>query len=294
GVVGAAECGRGEALPGQQVAFARLALALAVEDARRGDGRQAHAVADEQDDVLRLAAERTARGRLRRAMAEPPLGRLAFGTLDLRDRDRRLWRSGRRHRGRWCRQGGTGAQQGGGDAGQAWCKGAAHGGPRWAGWVIITRAWARGSLSSTDVPSGIPMKFVTAWFRVPFWQRVLAGFVLGALAGWAFGPAADTWFGPLGDLYVTLLKMIAVPLVFFAVIHAVSSLHGQRSMVALGGRTFAWFAGTAVLAVSVGLLVGTVMQPGVGVGALSVSSDYVPKVVPDPIRVLLDVVPANP
>ena len=138
------------------------------------------------------------------------------------------------------------------------------------------------------------MKFVTAWFRIPFWQRVLAGFVLGALAGWAFGPAADTWFGPLGDIYVTLIKMIAVPLVFFAVIHAVSALHGQKSMAALGGRTFAWFAGTAVLAVSVGLLVGTVMQPGIGVGALSVASDYVPKIIPDPIQVLLDVVPANP
>ena len=44
------------------------------------------------------------------------------------------------------------------------------------------------------------MKIVSAWFRIPFWQRVLAGFVLGALAGWIVGPAADTWFGPLGDL----------------------------------------------------------------------------------------------
>ncbi len=24
------------------------------------------------------------------------------------------------------------------------------------------------------------MKLVTAWFRIPFWQRVLGGFVLGA------------------------------------------------------------------------------------------------------------------
>ena len=137
------------------------------------------------------------------------------------------------------------------------------------------------------------MKLVSAWFRIPFWQRVLAGFVLGALAGWGFGPSADTWFGPLGDLYVTLIKLIAAPLVFFAVIHAVASLHGQKSMVALGGRTFAWFAVTAMLAVGVGLLVGTVLQPGIGVGALSIASDYVPKAVPDPIRVLLDVVPSN-
>ena len=86
------------------------------------------------------------------------------------------------------------------------------------------------------------MALVTRWFRIPFWQRVLAGFALGALAGWLMGPAAATWFQPLGTLYVTLIKMIAVPLVFFAVINAVASLAGQKSVAALGGRTFAWFA----------------------------------------------------
>ena len=132
------------------------------------------------------------------------------------------------------------------------------------------------------------------WFRIRFWKRVLAGFALGALAGWLMGPAAETWFGPLGDLYVTLIKMIAIPLVFFAVINAIASLHGQKSIAALGGRTFAWFALTAVLAVGVGLAVGTVMQPGIGVGTLQVDPTYVPRDVPSPVRVLLDVVPSNP
>ena len=49
------------------------------------------------------------------------------------------------------------------------------------------------------------MKPVTAWFKIPFWQRVAAGFVLGALAGWLMGPAAETWFGPLGTVYVNLI-----------------------------------------------------------------------------------------
>ena len=138
------------------------------------------------------------------------------------------------------------------------------------------------------------MTLVAAWFRIPFWQRVVAGFVLGALAGWAFGPSAETWFGPLGDLYVTLIKMIAIPLVFFAVINAVSSLHGQKSVAALGGRTFLWFVITAVLAVGVGLAVGIVVQPGVGVTTLQVDPNYVPKDVPSPIQVLLNVVPSNP
>ena len=138
------------------------------------------------------------------------------------------------------------------------------------------------------------MRLISAWFRIPFWQRVLAGFVLGGLAGWLMGPAADTWFKPLGDLYVTLIKMIAVPLVFFAVINAVASLHGQKSMAALGGRTFLWFAITAVLAVCVGLAVGIVLQPGLVQIPLTVDPSYVPKDIPSPVQVLLNVVPANP
>ncbi|HEX4854552.1 dicarboxylate/amino acid:cation symporter [Arenimonas sp.] len=138
------------------------------------------------------------------------------------------------------------------------------------------------------------MSLVSRWFRIPFWQRVLAGFVLGALAGWALGEQAAAWFQPLGTLYVTLIKMIATPLVFFAVINAVASLHGQQSVAALGGRTFAWFAATAALAVGVAFAVGAVMQPGLGLGELAVAETYVEKVVPGPVAVLLDVVPANP
>ncbi len=137
------------------------------------------------------------------------------------------------------------------------------------------------------------MKLVSAWFRIPFWQRVVAGFVLGALAGWLLGPAAQTWFGPLGELYVTLIKMIAIPLVFFAVINAISALHGQKSVAALGGRTFLWFVITAALAVAVGLAVGAVMQPGSGGLQLATDPNWKPRDVPSPVQVLLDVVPAN-
>jgi len=138
------------------------------------------------------------------------------------------------------------------------------------------------------------MSLLTSWFRIRFWKRVAAGFVLGALAGWVFGPSAAAWFGPLGELYVTLIKMIAVPLVFFAVLHSVSSLHGVKDVAALGGRTFAWFAATATLAVAVGLVVALVTQPGLGVEGLAAPANWKPKVVPEPIKVLLDIVPANP
>ena len=133
-----------------------------------------------------------------------------------------------------------------------------------------------------------------AWFRIPFWQRVVAGFVLGALAGWALGPQAQAWFGPLGTLYVNLIKMIAIPLVFFAVMNAVASLHGQKSIAALGGRTFGWFAVTAALAVLVGLGVGWILQPGLGLAGLAMDADYAIREVPSLSKVLLDIVPSNP
>jgi Na+/H+-dicarboxylate symporter len=138
------------------------------------------------------------------------------------------------------------------------------------------------------------MSLVKGWFRIPFWQRVLAGFVLGALAGWALGPEAETWFGPLGTLYINLIRMIAVPLVFFAVMNAVASLHGQKSVAALGGRTFAWFAATATLAVLVGLGIGWLLQPGAGISGLQVDPGYVPKTLPRTVDVLLNIVPSNP
>lgn len=134
----------------------------------------------------------------------------------------------------------------------------------------------------------------SAWFRIPFWQRVLGGFVLGALAGWLVGPSAGPWFQPLGTLYVNLIKMIATPLVFFAVINAVAALHGQKSVAALGGKTFLWFAITAALAVGVGLGTGLLLKPGVGVGQLQLAESYTPREVPGPMQVLLDVVPTNP
>ena len=138
------------------------------------------------------------------------------------------------------------------------------------------------------------MKLVSWWLGIRFWKRVLAGFALGALAGWLGGPASVAWFQPLGDIYVALIKMIAVPLVFFAVVNSVASLHGVQRMAALGGRTFLWFAVTAALAVGVGLLVGHLTNPGLGVGQLTMAGDYKVREVPSAVKVLLDVVPTNP
>src|SRR5690606_4961218 len=74
------------------------------------------------------------------------------------------------------------------------------------------------------------------------------------------------------------------------------SLAGQRSIAGLAGRTFLWFAVTAVLAVVVGLSFGLVLQPGTGVdvASLQVAENYRPRDVPGPLDVLVNIVPENP
>jgi len=137
------------------------------------------------------------------------------------------------------------------------------------------------------------MRVIRRWLQIPFWQRVAGAFVLGALAGWWLGPAAETWLAPLGVLYVTLIRMIAVPLVLFAVINAVSALNGQRSIAALGGRTFGWFALTAVCAVLVALAVATLFNLGQGI-EVQPAPEFSRREVPTLVQVLLDIVPGNP
>ena len=86
------------------------------------------------------------------------------------------------------------------------------------------------------------------WFRIPFWQRVLAGFVLGGLAGWTMGPSAATWFQPLGTLYITLIRMIAVPLVFFNLLAGLTTLTDLRVLGRLTAKLVSYFVATKVIA----------------------------------------------
>ena len=132
GFVGARQRAEGQLLEAEAIAFAIHALALAGHDVRGRDRGDAHAVAQEHDDILRPLAigmrlGGSLRG-LRRAAAEPPLRRLALRPLDGRYIDRGMC-------GRRRRRAGAGAQQRERDAedemaGDGWAM--VHGDPRWA------------------------------------------------------------------------------------------------------------------------------------------------------------------
>lgn len=105
--------------------------------------------------------------------------------------------------------------------------------------------------------------------------KMLIGFVagtsLGLLANYQFADAA--WLAaaiqyvadPVGQLFLRLLFMLVIPLVFSALILGVVEIGDPRSLGRIGGRTLAWILVVTTMAVTIGLLAVSLLQPGVGI-----------------------------
>ncbi|OIO71420.1 MAG: sodium:dicarboxylate symporter [Zetaproteobacteria bacterium CG_4_9_14_3_um_filter_49_83] len=93
---------------------------------------------------------------------------------------------------------------------------------------------------------------------------MLFGIVAGGVSGYLWGDAMQSvaW---LGELFLTSLKMLIVPLVAASVITGVAGLGDVRKLGRLGAYSVAYYACTTFIAVSTGLLMANLWQPGVGV-----------------------------
>ncbi len=111
---------------------------------------------------------------------------------------------------------------------------------------------------------------------------------------------------PLGEGFIRLISMVVVPLVVGSLTVATASLGDGRRLVGIGGRTLAYFLGTTVIAVGIGVALAWIVQPGVGMDpatreALSAQfqSDVAAVAAPGVaergwLDVLVELVPRNP
>jgi proton glutamate symport protein len=70
------------------------------------------------------------------------------------------------------------------------------------------------------------------------------------------------WLKPIGTIFVSLLTMIAVPLVLASLIVGAASLTDLKHIAKIGGKTIGFYAMTAVLAITIGLVFANVIHPG--------------------------------
>ena len=104
---------------------------------------------------------------------------------------------------------------------------------------------------------------IRRWLGWPLWQRVLCGLLAGVALGLLW-PASTSWIAFVGELFVRLIRMLVVPIVFVSIASGVTSLADPRRLGAVGGRTVILFAATTACAVSIGMALGLLIEPGGG------------------------------
>ncbi|KQM90377.1 sodium:proton antiporter [Sphingomonas sp. Leaf22] len=116
------------------------------------------------------------------------------------------------------------------------------------------------------------------------------GFV-AAEAGGADG-ALGTTLHTVGQIFVQLLKTLVPALVFTAIVGSIAALRDLPNAARLVGQTLLWFAITALIAVSIGIVLGLVMQPGLHSSA-PIATAATPTAVGSWLDFLKGLVPAN-
>ncbi|MDR1782787.1 MAG: dicarboxylate/amino acid:cation symporter [Dysgonamonadaceae bacterium] len=104
-------------------------------------------------------------------------------------------------------------------------------------------------------------------FKIPLYFQILIGMILGILVGVLALKVNHTqwindWLYPWGRLFIRLLQLIAIPLVFVALVKGLIGLKDIHTFSKIGGKTIGLYIITTVIASSLGLGMGLLTKPG--------------------------------
>ena len=131
------------------------------------------------------------------------------------------------------------------------------------------------------------------------WQQVIIGLILGIIAGLYLKEDAVN-LKIFGTIFINLVKMVIVPLIFFALLSGITSMSGEGNFTTIGIKGFASYILTSIFAVLIGLTAGTIFEPGAGIDLNSIlkggvsTATVVAKTPPTISEFLLGLIPTNP
>ena len=74
-----------------------------------------------------------------------------------------------------------------------------------------------------------------------------------------------------GTGFIKLMKMLVVPLVFFSIVVGAASISDIRKIGTIGGRTIGIYLLTTALAITIALIMASIIQPGVGLNMTGIA-----------------------
>jgi len=104
-------------------------------------------------------------------------------------------------------------------------------------------------------------KFMKKLLSVPLYLQIILGVVFGVACGLMF-PGGAPYFAILGKIFLSLLKMLIVPLILSSIIMGVISASSTSSIGKLGLKTFIYYISTTLLAIITGQILVNIIKPG--------------------------------
>ncbi|MEG1727309.1 MAG: dicarboxylate/amino acid:cation symporter [Acidaminococcaceae bacterium] len=127
--------------------------------------------------------------------------------------------------------------------------------------------------------------------------KILMGLILGILAGLGLGteglPLAKLWVAPFGTIFMNMIKMIIVPLVFSSLVLGVCGLGDIKKIGRIGGKTLAYYLSTTAFAIILGLILGTIIEPGNGISLPGADVKAAAKAAPPLMEIIVNIFPTN-
>jgi Na+/H+-dicarboxylate symporter len=99
------------------------------------------------------------------------------------------------------------------------------------------------------------------------WQ-ILIGMVSGILFGLAMTYApwgksfVNDWIAPFGSIFISLLKLIAIPLILASLIKGIADLKDISKFSKIGGKTIVTYIASTLVAIIIGLTLVNIVKPG--------------------------------
>ena len=127
--------------------------------------------------------------------------------------------------------------------------------------------------------------------------KILIGLILGIVGGLIAGPTAvpwmKVWIAPIGTIFINLIKMVIVPVVLASIVSGVASIGDVKKLGRVGVKIMVFYLATTAFAVAIGLMFGTLMQPGKGL-TIPAGAKAASKLAPPLQDVLVNIIPSNP
>ncbi len=134
------------------------------------------------------------------------------------------------------------------------------------------------------------------------WQQVIIGLISGITVGIVFKEQA-AFLKIFGTIFLSLIKMVVIPLMFFVILFGVTSMGGKGNATRIGIKGISSYLLTATFAALIGLIIGTIFQPGAGVdldAMIKSVNAKAPTVIAKPMNTdsvidfFLNIIPSNP